>query len=198
MFTLKTIRKYENFKNESLNNYKSFIDVHRYTESYFKRIYFIGFRKKGLQYKKANELINKRFMNAENYLDNIFKYFSEIDKNKDKLNDFTILADLYKKFTVKYRNNLVHGSIEDLNPDMCKLLIHIDISLITEIERIFEHYYNKTPINNKPNEFGAKRGISRTQDELMDKLDFGKHINKPKSKEDVENLLMKTVLYKNY
>jgi len=168
-----------------------FLKLHFCVEDIYRRLFFIGLRKRGVYYKTAKKISESYYNpNHKEYYDTIFSY-CEINKSGLLTNKkFKTLLDLYMNFTSFHRNKRVHGIANAYkDKEFLKLLIKVDKDLIKEILTFLKLSY-KLDIFDKPKNWNIKRGNKEDTDNIYNEL-YSKGLLKKKiyTKEQVAQKL---------
>jgi hypothetical protein len=188
MLSLKTCRK---ILDETAVTDEYFLRLHFCIESLFKRLFLIGLRKQGVQYRIAVNTANIYFESPKNFHKRIFRYCGIDHEELSAFGDYAILEDLFFKFTSPHRNKRVHGISDTYtNEEMLSLLINVDKGFFMELESFLAETKGLSFFNT-PGKWGANKGTQKdTQtvyEELLDKSLPGK----PYTTEEVKERLKK-------
>jgi len=140
-----------------------FLRLHFCVEAIVRRLFFIGLRMQGIQYRAA-EKISEEFpaMGLKNHIERVFGYCGVDYSTLKASSKYANLETLFFEFTVPWRNRLVHGIYREVpDTELIKLLIQADKEFIEEIETILRKQ-DKPSLFDKPGEW-IKKGQEKGQ-----------------------------------
>jgi len=180
-----------------------FISMHIATESYFRRLLYIGLRLEGKNDDNSKLIINWCSLNINEILkisiDKIGKtkqmrnnYFEELCSNSVSIK---WLHKYHEQFTTKYRNLIFHGIVDNLTDELISNLYKLDRKLLIELENEFKTTFNCSCLDT-PTKWGAVRVMKNlTKNEVWryarDSGLLGKRTNKPLEWNSVKKTLKK-------
>ncbi len=176
---------------------ESFIRLHRHLEGYFKRVMLIGLRLHGAQYNAATLIVDTVYMNANTQIEKALvllemaprkhqEILHEIRQNHPTL--FTLIK-LFTEFSSRFRNRLAHGIIDEIRDEHAlELLFRVDQGLFIECESMLNVRHGHSALE-KPSAWGAKPGMEKDVDLLVDRLSLGRLSPVPLSTKSVISTL---------
>ena len=185
--------------NKTINDSGDFLNLHRYTEAYVKRVLLIGLRLNGVKYEESRKIVESTFLNTGQLIEKVLflldqsgaKQGDVIQQFKNKYADFFELKELVLKFSAKYRNWLAHGAIDVLKDDeLIKHLCHVNRLFFREFEKLLIQEYGRSAFD-KPGDWGAKQGISEPIEKSAKRLGLGKILDQPLTLAAVKSSLTK-------
>jgi len=180
-------------------NSHDFLNLHRYTEAYVKRVLLIGLRVNGVKYKESGKIVESTFSPTASLVEKTLflldqsggKHGEVIQQLKVKYATFFELNYLLTKFSAKYRNWLAHGTIDELkNEELINHLCHVNKSFMHEFENLLMTEHGHSAFD-KPSDWGAKRGIPELIEKSAKRLGLGKILDAPLTLSVVQNRLVK-------
>ena len=150
---------------------KYFLELHFTTEAIFRRLFFIGLRKKGVFYDTAKKIVNNYYnQKKSSYIDTIFNYCDIPLQDLRNHNNFNVLLELYVVFTTYYRNLRVHGATKPIKDErLLKTLITVDKQFITTLLDFLKSKH-KLDIFAKPKDWGIKPGNETDTENIYNSL----------------------------
>lgn len=174
-----------------------FLNIHRYTEAYIKRVLFIGLRLNGVRYKESENIINATFIPTAGLIEKSLVLLSKSDERHSEVikklrlqySAFFDLSDLLVKFSSKYRNWLAHGLIDELkDEELIDYLCYVNRVFVKLFEEFLKAEYGHSAFE-KPSEWGATNGFKERIEDTAKRLSLGKVLNKPLTIEVVKKRL---------
>ena len=110
-------------------------------ERYFQRLFFIGLRRKGVNYQQAEEIVKRKRTEVGNLLQDILKnYILSAEQYDDfkYVNSLQVLGSLFMNYTLPQRNSIAHGKYSCPDEETIILCIKINIGYILEIEEFLK------------------------------------------------------------
>lgn len=192
--------------NKSGNTSDDFFKSHRYVEGYIKRVFLIGLRLNGVQFKNAVKIIEGTYIKTDSLIEKVLfllnhnhthgKQQQVIESLKKSHTEFFQMNELVLKFTVPYRNRLAHGTIEELkDQELIDWLCHINRSYFKEFENLLLKEFGHSAFE-EPGKWGAKRGIQEKTEDTVNNLKLGSIVSKPMTLALVQKSLQGTI-YEN-
>ncbi len=187
--------------NKRTNTSDDFFKSHRYIEGYIKRVFLIGLRLKGVQYKNSVKIIEGTYIKTASLIDKVLFLLNEnggkqqqfITSLKTSHPEFFQVNDLVLKFTAPYRNRLAHGTIEELkDQELVNWLCHINRSYFKEFESLLIKEFGHSAFE-EPGKWGAKRGVPGKIEDTVKNLKLGSIVTEPMSLASVQKSLNGTV-----
>lgn len=203
MISVKQLKAVLSLK-KRINTSDDFFKSHRYVEGYIKRVFLIGLRLNGVQYKNAVKIIEGTYIKTDSLIEKVLFLLSHnggkqqqvITSLKKSHPEFFQMNELVLKFTVPYRNRLAHGTIEELkDQELVDWLCHINRSYFKEFESLLLKEFGHSAFE-EPGKWGAKRGIQKKTEDIVKNLKLGSIVSKPMTLASVQKLLHGTV-YEN-
>lgn len=187
--------------NKCTNTSDDFFNSHRYIEGYIKRVYLIGLRLKGVQYKNSVKIIEGTYIPTASLIDKVLFLLNENDGKQQQYisslkishPEFFQMNDLVSKFTAPYRNRLAHGTIEELkDQELVNWLCHINRSFFKLFEILLIKEFGHSAFD-EPRKWGAKRGVPEKIEDTVNNLKLGNIVTEPMSLASVQKSLHGTV-----
>lgn len=192
MLSLTTLQKILT-KKEISDDY--FLQLHFCVEAVIRRLFFIGLRVKGVQYRIAQEFVQECPPGGlRNHIPLVLG-FCEVDYNElKKSGNYYDLETLFFEFARCYRNRRVHGlSLAITDTELLKLLIAIDKSYVNELMRTLKNL-GKPSLFDNPGKWGAKRQQKKDIPVELQKL-FKRRSEAPMPREKAEKMLKEAHVY---
>lgn len=195
MISVSKLKKIVNSRERNFST-NDFLQIHRFTEGYLKRITFIALRLHGIQFKTAQELAD--FVYIGGIFSQIKKIFELLPGDhtlvsiSKKHKDFQIFQELFTQYTASLRNRLLHGGIGNLkDEEVLRYASLIDKNFILEFEKVLQAEWGHSAFET-PKEWGAKR-ITVPEDKIVlaKRLKLGKLKSIDMRLEDVKKRLKK-------
>ena len=166
-----------------------FLRLHFCIEAIIRRLFLIGLRLEGVQFRIAQTIVNEfPAMGLETHMKKVFDYCG-IDYSKlEAHSKYIELEKLFFNFTSCWRNRRVHGLISNItDTELLKLLINADKLFIKELEAMLKKM-GKPSFFDSPKKWGAKRISNKNIPVFIQKL-YNKKSKSPMSKEDVAKIM---------
>jgi len=198
MIPLKLIKAEINTQRPNQTSH-DFLNLHRYTEAYVKRLLLIGLRLNGVKYEESRKIVDSTFLNTGNLVEKALflldqsegKQGAVIQKLQTQYGDFFILKELLLKFSAKYRNWLAHGTVDSLrDEELVNHLCYVNRSFVQEFENLLQQEHGHSAFD-KPGDWGAKRGADEPIEKSAKRLKLGKILDEPLTLTVVKNNLVK-------
>lgn len=177
-----------------------FFKTHIYLEAYLKRVYLIGLRLRNVQYENSEKIISSTYMKTPQLINkimwlldtkNISKTINKADFKKN-YPQLEIHLEVVLKFSSLYRNQLAHGTIDDIEDQKTiDWLCHTNISFVSEFEDTLKRIYSHSAFD-KPSDWGAKRGNAESIPVTAARLGLGKVLSPPMNISSVKKKLSST------
>ena len=175
----------------------NFINIHKATESYIRRLFLIGLRVNGVSYKVALQVIKGSYLNNKVLIEKTIKLITkgtkEISDFENSNNDLKILKELFFEFTSIYRNRVIHGIYKTVNDQtILNHCYYINKYFIIEFEQTLLLLHYKSAYDT-PSDWGAIRDTSTESfDQVVRRLNLGQLVKPPKGIIAVKNQISKT------
>ena len=183
---LDNLKQYtEIYPNEKDITPELFIYLHAAVEGYFKRLLFIGIRINEVQYKIAQDVLAMLTLQKNQCWDNAIALLN-IKNLFNNSECFREIYTLFNNFSSRYRNWFVHGINENLPPEILKMCVEVDITLIKVIEGILKAN-GKPSAFQTPTEWGARVVmVEEEPEEVINRLGLGNVGNLPLIEEEAK------------
>ncbi|TNZ66641.1 hypothetical protein, partial [Vibrio parahaemolyticus] len=179
-----------------------FFKTHIYLEAYLKRVYLIGLRLREVQFDNSEKIIAATYMKTPQLIRKILwlldlkntstsKSINDTDF-KSNYADLSSFLDVIQKFSSPYRNQLAHGTIDDIrDQSTIDWLCHVNISFVKQFESTLNTMYQKSAYD-KPSDWGAVRGKKEAIGQSVKRLGLGKILPAPMAVNSVKSKLAAT------
>ena len=177
-----------------------FLKSHIYMEAYLKRVMLIGLRLQGVQYKKSEKIILLSYFPLGKFVNKAICLLDSSNiRDEKKISlwntehpDFFLLRELVLNFSAKYRNQIVHGTIDEMrNQELIDCLCHTNISFVEEFECTLDARFGKSAFA-KPRDWGANQGINEEISNSVERLKLRELVMPPMSLDDAKESLKST------
>jgi hypothetical protein len=166
-----------------------FLRLHFCVEAIIRRLFLIGLRLKGMQFRTAQSFVDEYHPRLRDHIRNVFGCCG-VDYDKLLASEkYATLEKLFFEFTSRWRNQRVHGLYPVItDTELLKLLITADKSFINEIEAMLKKM-GKPSLFDTPGKWGATRGKTKDVAAVCKEI-FGKKSSpKPLSSQEAADML---------
>jgi hypothetical protein len=166
-----------------------FLRLHFCVEALLKRLFFIGLRLKGVQYKFSQMVAVTYHEGISSYIKTALRLCGIDHAELKRFNNYEVLEDLFINFSSQYRNQRVHGIRDEYtNPELLTALIQTDKGFVSELESFLKK--TKRPsLFAPPGKWGAGRAKPKSLAAVYQELSLTQH--KERSKYTKEAALKK-------
>ena len=166
-----------------------FLRLHFCVEAIIRRLFLIGLRLKGMQFRIAQSFVDDYHAGLRDHIRKVFCCCGVDYDDFKASNKYACLEKLFFEFTSRWRNRRVHGLYPAItDTELLKLLINTDKSFVNEIEAMLKKM-GKPSLFDTPGKWGATRVKTKDIAAVCKEVFGKKSSSKPMSSQEAADML---------